>query len=94
MLNSIKYKVPNGKLLEVRVDYDSSFRKVEILGDFFIYPEEGLKAIEDLLVGMDIGEKEEAISDRIGNIVDSNGITLVGLTPEAIAKSIVEAVGK
>ena len=86
MENSIRYKVPGGKLLVVRAAWEDRITKVELLGDFFAHPEEGLGGIEALLVGTrsDVGEVE--LTDRIRQFVERNGVTLVGLTPDAIAK--------
>ena len=43
------YKVPNGKLLKVSLDYDevdNSIEQIRITGDFFAYPEESIELIE------------------------------------------------
>lgn len=92
MQSSAKFKVPNGKLLEVKIDYSGSIKNIQILGDFFVHPEEALKGIEDLLVGTDLNEK--VISDKVQHFVDSNKIMLVGINAEAIGKVIAIAVNK
>lgn len=92
MHGSSRYKVPQGKLLEIRIDYDSKIKRVEILGDFFLYPEESIIEIEKALEGTRIDDAEEKISERIKEVVDSHGIEMIGINPEAIAKAVKMAV--
>ncbi|HUB92838.1 MAG TPA: lipoate protein ligase C-terminal domain-containing protein [Candidatus Saccharimonadales bacterium] len=87
-----KYKVPGGKLIEVRIDYEGSITKAEILGDFFLYPEESIADIEKSLVGVGIGEDEAAISERISKAARTRKAEMVGITSEAIAKAVKMAV--
>jgi lipoate-protein ligase A len=92
--NSIKYKVPGGKLLIVKAAWDGRFTKVEILGDFFIYPEEALGGIEALLVGTRIDTDTAMLSARIRRFVEKNNVTLVGLDPDAIATGVMMVINK
>ncbi len=92
MYSAAKLKVPGGKLISVKVTYWHTIDGVQILGDFFIYPEESLNAIEKSLVGMDAKASEQEISRHVQSVVDRNGITLVGLTPEAIAQVVKQAI--
>jgi lipoate-protein ligase A len=87
-----RYKVPQGKLLEMRIDYDSKIRKVEMLGDFFLYPEESITEIEKAIVGIGVDESEEKIAERIRRLESSEGIEMIGITPEAIARAVKMAV--
>jgi lipoate---protein ligase len=93
MHGTSRYKVPGGKLVEARVSYNSKIEKVEILGDFFLYPEEGISEIELALEGIEKGETEEAISERIRRVVEMKGMELIGVTPESMARAIRMAVG-
>ena len=87
-----RYKVPEGKLVEVRVDYGDKIEKVEILGDFFVHPEEAITEIEDGLRTTEISEGEQGICRRIKAMAEEKGMELIGVTPEAIAKAIMMAV--
>lgn len=89
-----RFKVPKGKLIEVKIDYGQSINQIQILGDFFFYPGEKLKEIESSLVGLDINENEESISGIISKVVKKNSITMVGITPKDVAKTIKMAVSK
>ncbi len=85
-------KVPDGKMVEARIEYGGTITKVQILGDFFVYPDGMLREIENMLIGTGVNESEEHISMRISELVKSKGITLVGVTPEAIASVLKRAI--
>ena len=53
MEGQASYKVPGGKLLNAKVSFDKKIKKVQLTGDFFAYPEEGILWIESALVGID-----------------------------------------
>ncbi len=47
------YKVPNGKLLKIFLDYDEKsnlINELSITGDFFAYPEEAIELMENKLI--------------------------------------------
>ena len=89
-----RFKVPGGKLVEVKLDYSDSIKNVQILGDFFLYPEDALKDIERSLLNLKVDESEESIARIVSDVVKKKSITLIGITPNAIAKTIKMAVGK
>ena len=80
--------MPGGKLISVKVIYWKSIDEIQILGDFFVYPEESLAIIEKSLLGTDLKASEDEISRNVQSVVDKNRITLVGVTPESIAQAI------
>jgi lipoate---protein ligase len=92
MHGTSKYKVPGGKLVEARVEYSGKIDRVEILGDFFLYPEEDMVYIERAMAGIDKDTDEKKIAERIREIVDKRGMELIGVNPEAIAKAVRMAV--
>lgn len=92
MEGSARYKVPGGKLVSIKLEYDTSIKKVMILGDFFIYPESALGEIEECLVATGVEKGETEIANKINYVVTSCGIQLIGVTPDAIAKAIKMAV--
>ncbi|WP_174590259.1 hypothetical protein [Methanocella conradii] len=71
-------KVPGGKLVRMALDKEG---RVRISGDFFIYPEEGLEAIEDALSGLEGGDAMAVLSELVNNM----GIELVGLDIDVLA---------
>jgi lipoate-protein ligase A len=79
-------KVPGGKLLRIKVDYDDKINNVKITGDFFIHPEESVTEIENLLKGTKKDEDEKIIADKISKLVFQKNIQLVGIDPVAISR--------
>ncbi|MDE1825534.1 MAG: biotin--protein ligase [Candidatus Micrarchaeota archaeon] len=89
-----RLKVPGGKLIIVKLKYEKKIELLQILGDFFLYPEASLKKIEDSIVGMSIDATEAEISRRISEVSKSEGVEMIGITPESIAQTVVMAVKK
>jgi len=86
--NSI-YKVPNGKLLKIFLDYNGKNKRintVRITGDFFAYPEEAIEIIENNLKKM-ILEKNLLFS-KISSVIKENNIEFIGLNAEGLTKGI------
>ena len=88
MYGTAKLKVPGGKLISVKVTYWDKIDSVQILGDFFIYPEESILEIEQSLVGTRATASEQEMSSRLQSFFDGRDITLVGVTAESIAKAL------
>lgn len=94
MEGSAKQKVPGGKLLTVKMRYSGSIESIQLIGDFFVYPEDSLGYIEDGLRGLSTDSGEEQIAEKVSEIVRERGIEMVGITPEAIAHTIRAVVGR
>ncbi len=62
-----KLKVPGGKMISVKLTYGKSIEGIQILGDFFINPEESLAEIEKALSGASITDSKEDIAARIAH---------------------------
>ena len=83
------YKVPNGKLLKISLDYDeknNSINKINIMGDFFAYPEESIEKMENELKNVSL-EKENLIV-KINSIIENYNIKFIGLHAEGLAEGI------
>ena len=83
------YKVPNGKLLKISLDYDeknNSINKINIMGDFFAYPEESIESMENELKNT-ILEKESLIK-KINSIIKGYNIEFIGLHVEGLTEGI------
>ena len=85
-------KIPGGKLLRVKIDYNKVIRDVSITGDFFLYPEEAIEKIESALFGLDIRDSEEKMIGIINEVLKENNIQLVGIDPQSIARNIKAAI--
>ena len=85
------YKVPNGKLLKVFLDYDNnSINQIKITGDFFAHPEEAIEAMENELKNCAL-EKEKLLL-KIDEVIKSNKIEFFGLDAENLVQGILMAV--
>ena len=83
-------KVPGGKLVRMKVDFNPEgglIEDVQMQGDFFIHPEEFVEDIEQLLVNLDQKDSEESIAAALGRLIEDEGAEVVGVTPEYIAKA-------
>ena len=84
------YKVPNGKLLKLfLVDTDNTISSVKITGDFFLYPEENLEALEQKLQGVE--KTEEPLRGAIGDFLTENPTIFFGLDTEALVYALMNA---
>ncbi len=92
MFGSARLKVPNGKLVMAKVRFGDRIESTQILGDFFMHPEEGIEKIEAAINGIATGEAEEEIEAAITNAAKGNGIEMVGVDPGSIAMVVKEAI--
>ncbi|MGY5879699.1 MAG: lipoate protein ligase C-terminal domain-containing protein [Candidatus Thorarchaeota archaeon] len=89
-MQEANYKVPGGKLVKVKLNVSSGkIERVQILGDFFLHPEETIIAIEESLSGC---QKDTKLIEKIivEKLEDSEA-TLIGATAEDFAKTIIMA---
>ena len=83
------YKVPNGKLLKIFLNYDEkngSINKIKIMGDFFAYPEEAIELIENKL--KDTMLEKESLLNKIYSLIEEYNIEFIGLDAEALTEGI------
>ena len=83
------YKVPQGKLLKISLDYDDTtnvIQQVCLTGDFFIHPEEGLELLEQSLSHTTYNR--DAILKRIQHQITAHQLILIGVTAEGLTEGI------
>src|SRR3989338_7208289 len=78
-----------GKLIKIAMDYDSEIRKIQITGDFFLYPEEGIEKIQSQLVGIELNK--EKLVEKIGQIFEKEKLEAYGFTAIELAEAILGA---
>lgn len=88
---TITHKLPNGKLVRLSINGEKSISSIRITGDFFCYPEEAIEQMEQLLLGTPFSINAVAIKSKLDAYINDNKVTLVGITTEAVASMIVEA---
>ena len=77
-----------GKTVTVRLSVDDDCRVVSarVTGDFFVYPEEAIERLEEMLAGC---RGPGCIRERV--YASLEGAEAVGFTPESLASLLVEA---
>jgi hypothetical protein len=84
------FKVPDGKLLKVRLKTkDHTIHQVVLMGDFFMHPEEALHELESKLVGLPMNS--EILTSEIEQFLTTKDVTLIGATAGDFAKVIMMA---
>ncbi len=89
MLSS-SYKIPGGKFVKVKLWVDvEKIKRITILGDFFLHPEETIQAIENALVGTELNVT--SIESIISKVMSESNASLIGATPEDLVTTIMIA---
>lgn len=83
------YKIPKGKLLKISLTYNEKYNTIDqinIMGDFFAYPEEGIELIEKGLKNTLL--KKSCLLGKISSLIDDNNIEFIGLNSEGLTQGI------
>ncbi len=83
------YKVPDGKLLKIILDYNEKnnlINSVRITGDFFAYPEESIEVIENELKNMLL--ERATLLEKIQLSIKEHKIQFIGLHAEGLTEGI------
>ena len=83
------YKIPNGKLLKIFLEYDENknlIKKINITGDFFAYPEEAIETLENELKNTLINKT--SLFEKINEVIGKNKIEFIGLNVEGLTEGI------
>lgn len=89
MISKSVYKIPNGKLIKIFLDYNQKNKKIlslRISGDFFIYPEESIEILEKKLENSALNEK--TLKKIIDKIIKENKIEFIGLNTDGLVTGI------
>ena len=89
MLSQSIYKVPQGKLLKISLEYDEKdnvITDIRITGDFFAYPEEAIELMEKKLRNT-VMEREQLL-EKVRSIITENHIQFIGVDAEGLTKGI------
>jgi lipoate-protein ligase A len=90
-------KVPGGKLVQIQIELNApqnnrpeTIANIRITGDFFIYPEEGLKSLEEVLIDLPTTTSIESLTNHLDFARRKNSLQLIGFTPFDVATLIRE----
>lgn len=87
------YKVPEGKLLKISLDYDDKeqvIKDIRITGDFFAYPEEAIELLEAQLRNTRLNR--DVLNRTISSIITKYHIQFIGLNAEGLTQGILMCV--
>jgi hypothetical protein len=89
----ITHKIPNGKLVRLSLDYDTTILiHAKICGDFFIHPEETVMDMENILLALPVESEAERIQMLLDRVVNKHHAQLIGVDTKTIASLIHEAI--
>jgi len=83
------YKVPQGKLLKISVEFDEKnnvIKDIRITGDFFAYPEEAIELMETKLKNTTL--EREQLQQKISSVITKYHIQFIGLNAEGLTQGI------
>ncbi len=87
------HKVPGGKLVRIKMRvHDDRVTFIQILGDFFLHPEEAITALENAIVGKELSEP--ILLAAIESALQSETARLIGADSNDLVKAILLASGK
>ena len=90
-MKQIIYKVPNGKLIKLFINFDGEqIKEIKLTGDFFVYPEEKITVIEKFLVGKAV-TNIEAIKNDFQDLLNEEDIEFFGIDIDSIFLTISKA---
>ncbi|MCS7120680.1 MAG: lipoate protein ligase C-terminal domain-containing protein [Nitrososphaerota archaeon] len=89
-MGKAEYKVSGGKLIRVKVrKKDGLIEEIKITGDFFMHPEDAIEILEEKIRYQPL--VESSIAKAIAEFLETSKVTLLGASPEDLAKCIVMA---
>ncbi len=87
MQGSASVKPPDGKLLNVQLDYDNRIESVRLTGDFFLEPPEARTTLESAIAGHPRDVDRETLIEAI----DTVDATLIGFDADDLATATLNA---
>jgi len=89
MKSQAVYKVPQGKLLKISLEYDEEknvITDIRITGDFFAYPEEALELLETNLKNTTLDHVH--VFEKISSLITAYHIQFIGVNAESLTHAI------
>ena len=93
MRTEIIHKIPQGKLVRLFLDFDTThLLSIKICGDFFIHPEETVIEMERLLTHLSIESSTSRVKMLLDRAVDTHHAQLIGVDTQTLSQLICEAI--
>ena len=90
-MTRVEEKVPGGKLVRLNRKTSALDVSVQISGDFFIYPEDGVYRLEETLSKLPGTAEESAVRGAIEETIQGYGLELLGIDAGTIARLFTES---
>ncbi len=90
----ITEKIPSGKLVRIKIDFDKTINKIQITGDFFLHPEDTIEKLEKSLKGIDVSAAPQLFEQKLSETLLKNNAELIGVTAADLARIIHQAVNQ
>ena len=88
-MKSLALKMNNEKLVRISVEKEGrNIKNINISGDFFIHPENGICLLEEAITGQEI--KSDCLKEALNKIVKENNLELIGISTDTIVYGIIE----
>jgi len=88
-MKSLAFKMDNEKLVRISLEIEEDeIKKINISGDFFIHPENGISLLEDAVVGIKI--EKGYLKEVLDREVMDNHLELIGISTDTIEYGILE----
>jgi hypothetical protein len=89
-LGKSTYKVEGGKMIKVKLcSKCGKIEKINIMGDFFLHPEELIEDLEKILIGIPLAENK--LRNTIQMFLETNNGIFIGAKSDDFAKCIMMA---
>lgn len=89
-MSQAEAKAPGGKLVRLKREKSGKQTRVQLSGDFFIHPEDGVQYIEQMLGLLPETTPESAVAAAIEVLITFKEFELIGIDPDTIARLFTE----
>ncbi|MDP2666048.1 MAG: hypothetical protein Q8P05_00925 [Candidatus Diapherotrites archaeon] len=95
MRADITHKIPQGKMVRLTLEYDTTIlHSAQICGDFFVHPEETIAAMEQALVKIPVESTRERVQHILDGVVERHHAQLIGVDTPTLSQLICEAINQ
>lgn len=84
-------KIDGGKLLCIKLKANETIQRIQILGDFFLHPEDAIFHVEQRVIGLPVTTPFNTLESEISIAFTEKRANLIGASTDDIAELILEA---
>jgi len=83
-------KIPGGKAVRIDIEYGNIIEKISITGDFFMYPENAINAVEEALNHLHVPVTKNDAVNAVKLALQATKASMIGVAPEDIGEMLEE----